>query len=201
MHASAFEIPEADRGKFIFGFVRHPVLAEYSRWRYDRYSWKNANEQWTFSNYCYWKYGQDDMLYAERFGLTFKQIFHGWTFNQHPQAGYFTDETGKCIADKIYRFEELESSLQDISSRIGLDCSLGKYRSMAYHWGTTGDARRKENYWDDIKDEDIELIRRGKGFDFDWILTEGEVSTDYAHPSFKKYGSSHCFKNGQLTNP
>jgi len=189
LHCSAIEIPEADRGKFIFGFVRHPVLAEYSNYRYHKFSWK-GNDSFNFTGWCYWKYGQNDMDYAKRFGLTDKQIRHGWTFNQHPQAGYFCDEDSKCIASKIYRFEELESSLEDLKVKLGLNCSIDQFRSMAYHWGTTG-GNRREDYWSDIKDEDVELLKKAKGFDFDWILKPGEISTNYTHPSFKKYGSSH----------
>lgn len=188
MHSSAIDIPASDRGKFIFGFVRHPVLAEYSNYRYHKYSWK-GNDEFNFSGWCYWRFGQKDKDYAKRFGITDKQILHGWNFNMHSQAGYFCDENNKCIADKIYRFEELESSLEDIQERIGLNCSLDDFRSMAYHWGNRGS--RKEDYWDDITNKDVELIKLAKGFDFDWILSPGKVSTDFTYPSFKKYASIH----------
>lgn len=187
-HAAAIDIPECHRDKFIFGFVRHPVLAEYSNYRYHKFSW-GGTEDFNFSSWCYWRFGQYDKNYAKRFRLAQRQIDHGWNFNIHPQAGYFTDETGKCIADKIYRFEDLQSSLADIQEKIGLDCNLKGRQNMAYNWGTIG--TKKENYWDDIKEEDVELIRQAKRFDFDWILSEGEVSIDYTHYSFKDYASSH----------
>ena len=37
MHSAAIDIPEADRSKFVFGFVRHPILAEYSNYRYHKH--------------------------------------------------------------------------------------------------------------------------------------------------------------------
>ena len=50
IHNSAVDIAKGERDKWVFGFMRHPVLAEYSNYRYHKYSWK-GNDKFTFTNF------------------------------------------------------------------------------------------------------------------------------------------------------
>ena len=185
IHSSAIDIGLADRDKFVFGFMRHPVLSEYSNWRYHKYSWK-GNDNFTFSSWCRWRFG-DDPEYCNTLGLLDKHIKHGSTFNLRPQAGYFCVEDGASIANRIFRFEfdTLAKSYEEISKITGLNCSIEGYGSMSYGWG-----RGKENYWDDIKDSDVEILRKAKAIDFELWEEPGEIRTNFTCPASKKYTST-----------
>jgi hypothetical protein len=190
IHSSAADIKSEDQFRVVFGFMRHPVLSEYSNWRYHKYSWR-GNDEFNFSTWCRWRYNtpkEEQKAYAESLGLKPKQIEYGWTFNVHPQAGYFCSENGVSMASRIFRFEydTLPKSYAEISKITGLNCSIDGYQSMAYSWG-----RGKKNYWDDIKDSDIEILRSAKAIDFHlWEETGDEIRTNFNCPAFKKYTRS-----------
>jgi hypothetical protein len=190
IHSAANDIKPEDRFRTVFGFMRHPVLSEYSNWRYHKYSWV-GNDEFNFSTWCRWRYDtpkEEQADYAKSLDLKEKQIQYGWTFNVNSQAGYFCEDGGACIADRIFRFEydTLPESYAEISRITGLDCSIDGYQSMAYSWG-----RGKKNYWDDIKDSDIEILRRAKAIDFElWEEDEKEVRTDYSCEVHKSWSRS-----------
>lgn len=190
IHSSAIDIEPEDRFRTVFGLMRHPVLSEYSNWRYHKYSWA-GNDEFNFSSWCQWRYNtpeEEQKAYAESLGLKPKQIEYGWTFNVNTQAGYFCDESGACIAKRIFRFEydTLPELYAEISEITGLDCLIDGYQSMAYSWG-----RGKKNYWDDIKDSDVELLRRVKAIDFQlWEEDGKEIRTTYTCDIHKKWSRS-----------
>ena len=45
---------------------------------------------------------------------------HGWDLYHHE---------GKCVADKIYFYEELDSACEDLSARFGVEVKLPEYRA------------------------------------------------------------------------
>lgn len=186
IHNSAVDIAKGERDKWVFGFMRHPVLAEYSNYRYHKYSWK-GNDSFTFTNWCRWRW-KEEKDFADTFGINNKQKQHGWTFNIYPQAGYFCLEDGTNIANRIFRFEyeTLANSYAEISNKLGLDCSISDYKSMAYHWGGG-----KEDYWLDIEDKAIDILQEVKAIDFDIWEKPGRIEPTFSYPGFKKYASSH----------
>ena len=190
IHSSAIDIRPEDRDKTVFGFMRHPVLSEFSNWRYHKYSWVGTDE-FNFSTWCRWRYEtpkEEQAAYAKSLGLKPKQIEYGWIFNVNSQAGYFCVEDGSCIAKRIFRFEydTLPESYAEITKITGKECSIEGYQSMAYGWG-----RGKKNYWDDIKDEDVQILRRAKTIDFKlWEEGGKEIRTDFTCPVHKRWGSS-----------
>jgi hypothetical protein len=187
IHSSAINIEPEDRDKTVFGFMRHPVLSEYSNWRYHKYSWKGTDE-FNFSTWCRWRYDtpkEEQEAYAKSLGLKPKQVEYGWGFNVNSQAGYFCVEDGSCLAERIFRFEydTLPESYAEISKITGKDCSIDGYQSMAYGWG-----RGKKNYWEDIKDSDIEILHRAKTIDFKLWEEEGkEIRTNFSCAVHKKW--------------
>ena len=102
----------ADRGKTIIGFMRDPLNAEISNWRYHNFSWEN-NGTFTFERWCQWRYEENE-IWGYFMGLNRKDVFYGHKFNVRQQAGYFCDEEGRSLANRIFRFNELSSSLAEI---------------------------------------------------------------------------------------
>ena len=186
IHSSAIDIEPENRNKTIFGLMRHPVLSEYSNYRYHKFSWR-GNDSFNFSTWCRWRFG-DDKEFANSLGIKQKQIDYGWKFNILPQAGYFCINDGTCIADRIFRFEfeTLADTYKEISSITGVNCSIEGFGSMSYGWG-----KGKENYWDSITDADVEILRRAKAIDFElWEESGKEIRTNFKCPAVKRYQSS-----------
>ena len=85
-----------------------------SNWRYHNFSWEN-NGTFTFERWCQWRYEEEEN-WGYFMGLNQKEVVYGHKFNVRQQAGYFCDETGRSIANRIFRFDELQSSLEEIQT-------------------------------------------------------------------------------------
>lgn len=182
-HNTARDIPQEHRGKTIIGFMRSPLEAEVSNWRYHNFSWEN-NGTFTFERWCRWRY-EKDMQWGYFLGLNKHDAEYGHVFNVRQQAGYFCDETGQSLATHIFRFTELESSLQKISEITGLNCEISKYNGMSYNWG-----RGKEDYRKHITPESEIIMRKAKPFDFRLWQTSGPIHTDFTCPTVPNYAYS-----------
>ena len=84
-HDTARDIPPEHRDKFIFGFMREPVDAEVSNWRYHRSSWKH-NAFFTFENWCHWRHN-NEKEYGALMGLPPDPVEYGHDICRAP-AGY-----------------------------------------------------------------------------------------------------------------
>lgn len=172
-HLTAAGTKHFHRNRFLFGFMRNPVMADVSEWRYCKLSWKN-NDDFTYENWCKWRYGGESEEFAKKFLDRQDDIKYGYRFNMGPQAGYYCDEEGKCIASWIYRFENHAWAMDDISRRLELDCSIDDYRIMTY-----GHSRGQEDYWTHVTDTTLELLKKAKKQDFDLLEGEDEIKRDY----------------------
>ena len=91
------------------------------------------------------------------------------------QAGYFCDENKKCVANQIYRFEELKESWNQIVKKIDVDIPINIndsiYQSLDYQKDYT-------DYSYDLvtqyKAKDLEIF----GYDFDGFT--GDVPSDFS---------------------
>lgn len=183
-HNIAGDIPAEDRGKFIFGFLRDPLMAEVSNWRYHWYSWKQPPSM-TFENWCLYRFVKGEEKLGDSFEITDGQRQYAAIFNVKPSAGFFCDWDGHCIADHIYRYEDLGPALEDISDRIGLNCSLEGFQGMTYGW-----SRGREDYMQHVTDDAREILERYKEIDVMLHRSEGDVPTNYTFPVCKSYCNS-----------
>ena len=184
-HNTARDIPVEHRDKWIFGFMREPVDAEVSNWRYHNHSWDN-NGTFTFERWCRWRY-EEERNWGDFLGLNPYPLEYGHLFNIRPQAGYFCDEEGQCLANDIFKFDELQSSLSLISEKIKLDCDLTTFKGMSYGWG-----RGREDYSQHATQKSIEILTKAKLPDFElWKKSSKlRVSTDYTCPTVPNYAYS-----------
>jgi len=184
-HNTARDIPAEHRGKWIFGFMRDPLDAEISNWRYHRFSWEN-NGTFTFERWCQWRY-EEPMEWGYFLGLNLKDVEYGYRFNVRQQAGYFCDEEGHCLADRIFKFDELQSSLSSISDRIKLDCDLSSFNGMSYSWG-----RGREDYSQHVTPKALEILTKAKPLDFELWNNSSKpgVPTDFTCPTLPNYAYS-----------
>lgn len=182
-HSTARDIPVEHRGKTIIGFMRNPLQAEVSNWRYHNFSWEN-NGTFTFERWCRWRY-EERQDWGYFMGLNLKDAEYGHVFNVRQQAGYFCDEEGHCLADHIFRFSELDESLKKISNLTGLDCNISGYRGMQYNWG-----RGKEDYSQHITPEAERILRKAKPLDFRLWQASGPIRTDFTCPTVPNYAYS-----------
>ena len=180
-HDSAADIHLWNRSKFIFGFMRDPIKSEVSNWRYHKSSWAH-NDQFTFENWCIWRY-EEEKEWGTRLGLRDEPLNYGHIFNIRPQAGYFCDENGDCIADMIYRYESLPLALADLTSRLNMDMSIDGFNGMTYGW-----SRGNEDYEKHVTDRSVEILRKAKGIDFDLHYHHGPISTDFKCEVSANYG-------------
>lgn len=183
-HNTARDIPAKRRGKWTFGFIRDPMLAEYSNFRYHKFSW-GGNEKFDFDGWCEWRYTDKPQEYGYEMGLNSEQVEYGYRFNIRPQSGYFCDESGRCIADDIFRYEEIVESLVLIGKRLGIDCNIEGFQGMAYHWG-----QGREKYKESITERSIEIVKGVKGVDFMLHSLPGKVRTDAFVQTVPKYAYS-----------
>ncbi len=183
-HDTARDIPIEHRDKWTFGFIRDPMLAEFSNFRYHKYSW-GGNDKFDFDSWCEWRYTDKPEEYGYELGLNDIQVEYGYRFNVHPQSGYFCDEFGNCIADDIFRYEEINKALVLISKEIGIDCRIEGFNEMEYHWG-----RGRERYKENITDKSIEIMRSAKGVDFMVHSLPGEVITNFRVQTIPNYAYS-----------
>jgi hypothetical protein len=97
---------------FTFTFVRNPwarVLSEYSRHRHD--------------------YGSNDTL---KDGFT-RWVLDGgnWLARENTMASFVKDENGNVIMDFVGKTESLDSDLEEICSRIGIDSPEIRYLNQS----------------------------------------------------------------------
>tara|TARA_B100000945_G_scaffold96493_1_gene75416 strand:- start:7794 stop:8468 length:675 start_codon:yes stop_codon:yes gene_type:complete len=121
-HTSVIDIREEDRNKFVFGFVRNPFTFEWSLWKYHSESWQIFFD---FDEWLAYRFGDtnyDEMV--RKYPHREDELKYCNVLFINNLAGYFCDVQGRCIADKIYRFEELKESWEDISKRIDLDMNF-----------------------------------------------------------------------------
>ena len=118
-------------------------------------------------------------------GLNEEQVEYGLICNVLPQAGYFCDESGACIADIIFRYEGIGDALPIISEKLGLDCEIDGFRGMQYHW-----SRGREKYKDNISYRSIEIMREAKGVDFMLHSIPGPVATNFYCKTTENYAYS-----------
>ena len=186
-HDTARDIPSRLDEAWVFGFIRDPIMAEVSDWMYHKFSWK-ANENFTFENWCRWRF-EDESL-GHHFGIQNPDdVRHGRNWNIRPQAGYFCDVDGYCIADAIFRYEELEESLKIASDITGLDLSLPPspvgVETMTYPW-----SQGREDYSLYVTDEAERILRGAKGLDFMIYNWPGHVLRKYKCPTVPDYAYS-----------
>ena len=179
-HSIAAEIPAEERGKFIFGIMRDPLWAEVSNWRYHWFSWGHPKSM-TFENWCRYRF-TDDAEIGNTFEVTEHQREYARIFNVKPSAGFFCDWDGHCIADRIYRYENLGMALDDISDRLNLNCKIDGFSGMEYNWG-----RGREDYSQHVTDKARELVEEYKAIDFMLHRAPGPISTSYTCPVSPKY--------------
>lgn len=183
-HNTARDIPQELRVKWVFGFMRDPMFAEYSNFRYHKYAWI-GNDKFDFDSWCEWRYTDKPREYGYELGLNREQVEYGYVFNVLPQAGYFCDESGNCIADTIFRYEGIGDALPIISEKLGLDCEIDGFQNMQYHW-----SRGNEEYKKSITDKSIEIMREAKGVDFMLHSLPGPVTTQFFCKTTKNYAYS-----------
>ena len=181
-HDIAADIPSEHLHKGVFGFIRDPLIAEVSNWRYHKFSWQ-GNDLFTFESWCEWRYGGLSEEYGFSLGLTEEQVKYGYKFNVRPSAGYFCDAMGDCVADRIYRYEELNEGLKEVSKILGMDCFIDGFQGMRYGWGNG-----RENYMSHVTPKAEELVRGAKQIDFDLHSAPGPVSVNYTCPVVRNYG-------------
>ena len=174
-HNIAADIPTSDLHKKVFGFMRDPLISEVSNWRYHYFSW--GSSKMTFTEWCEWRYGDKPEEYGYQLGLAKNQVEYGYKFNVRPSAGYFCDSTGNCVADRIYRYEDIGNALVEISEILGMDCSIDGFQAMQYNW-----SRGREEYGDHITKRAEDLISEAKAIDFEIWAESGDIPTDYTCP-------------------
>ena len=183
-HSTAVDIPEEHRDKFIFGFMRDPVKQEASNFFYHTQSWKGNVVDMEFENWCEWRFAGHDMHWSETWIKKADLRQYGYDFNFTPQAGYFCDENGLCIADRIFRQEDMKEATAELTERLGLDCDL-----LDYHVLDTSNHVAKRPV---ITDRCRELIYDAKHFDFDLHGDEGPIRTNYTFAPIKSgYAYEH----------
>jgi len=183
-HSTARDIPDRFRDRWIFGFIRNPVIAEYSNYRYHKYAW-GGNSKFNFDSWCEWRYTDKPKEYGYELGLNEVEVEYGYRFNVLPQAGYFCDKDGNSIADAIYRYEDIGEALPLIGEKLGLDCLIEGFSGMMYHW-----SKGAERYKDYISDDATEIVRRAKGVDFMLHSLPGPVATKFFCKTTEKYAYS-----------
>ena len=170
VHTTVYDI-EDKKNKFIFGFVRNPYTYEWSIWNYHKNSWGIFDE---FDEWCAFRFdGKKDECY-EKYPKKKGELDYGYILFIRSQAGYFCDENKKCIASKIYRFEQLRDSWDDIQNRINMDIKMDVY-----------DRVYKDDYKRDYTDYSYDLITKHRakdielfGYNFDGF--EGDCPLDYS---------------------
>ena len=182
-HNIAASIPIGHLHKEVFGFMRDPLIAEVSNWRYHYFSW--GSSKMTFEEWCEWRYGDKPEEYGYELGLKKDQVEYGYKFNVRPSAGYFCDALGKCVADRIYRYEDIGNALVELSEILEIDCSINGFQAMEYGW-----SRGREKYVEHITPRAEELVSKAKAIDFELHWAEGDIPIEYDCPVVRRYAYS-----------
>ena len=177
-HRTVYDI-EDSKDKFIFGFVRNPYSYEWSIWNYHHKSWGIFED---FDEWCAFRFGgkRDEgyekyeyMPVRQRSGSK-EELDYCYDLFIRNQAGYFCDENKKCIASKIYRFEHLRESWDDIQIKINMDIKMNVY-----------DRDYKDDYKKIYTDYSYDLITKYRakdlelfGYNFDGFV--GDIPLDYS---------------------
>ena len=125
-HDTVRDLQPEDYGKFIFGFVRNPYAQEYSCW-----TLHCVNTDWpplTFEEWVRLRFDNAIEELKEKYvhGTKHRQkhvissLEYGTRFCIRGQRDFY-QKGDVILASKIYRFEELKESWDEISDRIGLD--------------------------------------------------------------------------------
>jgi len=182
VHTTVYDI-EDKIDKFIFGFVRNPYSSEWSLWNYCQNSWGIFLE---FDEWCAFRFGGKRDEGYEKYEHLPVQTYDGsrdgskteldycYDLFIRSQAGYFCDENKKCIASKIYRFEQLRESWDDIQKRINMDIKMNVVERL-----------HKDDYKKVYTDYSYDLVSKYKakdielfGYNFDGF--EGDCPLDYS---------------------
>ena len=181
-HTTVYDLKDK-KDKFIFGFVRNPYTYEWSIWNYHKNSWGIFDE---FDEWCAFRFDdKKDECYEKYEHLPIKgydldrdgskeELDYCYDLFIRSQAGYFCDENKKCIASKIYRFEQLRESWDEIQKRINMDIKMNVY-----------DREYKDDYKREYTDYSYDLITQHRakdielfGYNFDGF--EGDCPLDYS---------------------
>ena len=191
LHATYRDVPIQDReGKFVFGFMRNPIDQEVSLWKYHAdFAWKKESGKppMCFEDWCRWRYVENEEFATPWLNET--QRTYGHVFNIRPQAGYFCDENGACKASKIYRFEKLHGSLEEVSERIGLDVRINREekdcKGMTYGW-----SRGKDDYSKYVTPYSEKILRKAKAIDFFLYEQPGDINLNFEYETVPNYAYS-----------
>tara|TARA_Y100001970_G_C14057062_1_gene762152 strand:- start:223 stop:876 length:654 start_codon:yes stop_codon:yes gene_type:complete len=167
-HSTVYDIKDK-KDMFIFGFVRNPYSYEWSLWKYCQSSWEIP---FTFDEWCAYRFdGKSDEGYAKYPRPSNEANYDLYV---REQAGYFCDENKKCAASKIYRFEQLKESWDDIQKRINTDIKMNII-----------DLKHKNDYKTVYSDYSYDLVSKYKakdielfGYNFDGFT--GDIPLDYS---------------------
>ena len=125
-HDTVRDLEPEDYGKFIFGFVRNPYSHEYSCW-----TLHGPETDWpplTFDEWVRLRFDNAIEELKEKYvhGTDHRKKYitrcleYGTRFSNRGQLDFF-QKGGVILSSRIYKFEEMEESWNEISDRIGLD--------------------------------------------------------------------------------
>ncbi len=183
-HSSARDIPQELReSHFIFGFMRDPVQCEAANYFYHATSWgPDFDTDMGFEGWCEWRLTGKPKSYAEPWIKDPDLRDYGYIFNTRPSAGYFCDENGDCIANHIFRFEEMAGSTSALSKVLGMDCDLKEFDFIL------NDSRPQSPAVVTPKSE--EIVTKAKSIDARLHGTPGKIPTDFHCPTVPDYAYS-----------
>lgn len=131
-HTTACDIPDQHAHKPVIGFVRNPYIAEVSNYRYHELSWKTGM---TFDDWVIWRY-LEQVDWVDKFDITPQQKQYGHVFAVNPQAGYFCNAGGECVAHMIYYYEHVHQAVAEICDTWNLQNTMNMHSVMNYGLGT-----------------------------------------------------------------
>lgn len=130
-HSTACDIPVQHTHKPVIGFVRNPYISEVSNYRYHEYSWGTGM---TFEDWVIWRY-REHVDWIDKFDITPEQKQYGYVFAVNPQAGYFCDSSGECVATTVYYYEHVSQAVAEICETWNLRNTMNMHSAMNYGFG------------------------------------------------------------------
>ena len=155
---------------FLFGFVRNPYTYEWSIWKYHSFSWGIFQ---SFDEWCAYRFdGKKDEVY-EKYPSRKDELDYAYILFTRNMAGYFCDENHKCVMNKIYRFEQLKESWDDIGERAntGVQFDMKETKTQDAYKSVYTDY--SYNLVKTHRAKDLELF----GYDFDGYT--GDIPLDF----------------------
>tara|TARA_B100001093_G_scaffold113660_1_gene105988 strand:+ start:1629 stop:2321 length:693 start_codon:yes stop_codon:yes gene_type:complete len=155
---------------FLFGFVRNPYTYEWSVWKYHSFSWGIFQ---SFDEWCAYRFdGKKDEVY-EKYPSRKDELDYAYILFTRNMAGYFCDENHKCVMNKIYRFEQLKESWDDIGERAntGVQFDMKETKTQDAYKSVYTDY--SYNLVKTHRAKDLELF----GYDFDGYT--GDIPLDF----------------------